>query len=58
MFDKSNGEIEPEVTAPVMPYHDNSEASQLQLQVSSYFADSLFASALSLFGLKFDIYAD
>jgi hypothetical protein len=29
MFDKSKGEIEPDVTAPVMPYHDNSEASQL-----------------------------
>jgi hypothetical protein len=58
MFDDRKGEIEPPVVAPVMPYHDNSEASQLQLQVSNYFADSLFESLLSVYGLKFDITSD
>jgi len=58
MYDNKIGEIEPDVVAPVMPYHDNAEASQLQLQVSNYFADSLFESLLSVYGLKFDITSD
>lgn len=58
MFDDRIGEVEPDVIAPVMPYHVDEETSQLQVQVSNYFADSLFASIISVYQPKFDITPD
>ena len=49
-FPRGKGEVQPPVTAPVMPYHDSAEPAKLQAYVSNYLLDSLASSYLETSG--------
>ena len=47
LFNTNQGEIEPSVSAPIMPMHDDDSRSQFQVYISNYLADSLCSSYLN-----------
>lgn len=51
-YPNNHDEIPPPVTAPVMPYHDDTNPSLVQAYVSNYLADSLGGTFCKTIGIN------
>uniref|UniRef100_A0A7S3FUF0 Lipid-binding serum glycoprotein C-terminal domain-containing protein n=1 Tax=Strombidium rassoulzadegani TaxID=1082188 RepID=A0A7S3FUF0_9SPIT len=52
-FVKDQGEVEPSVTPPVLPSHDEQSKSKFQINISNYLVDSLFDSFLKVYNVSY-----